>query len=265
MSVKNHELFIVAGEVAREWPYPTSHDFLEIDFNAQLAIVRRMTTDGRAKAGWEKLSKYAEQINDKKWFCRSVLREVITICCSYAISRREGVIDRKERFEKISNSLDFLERNFEIDGEFFRESRLAINEKNSTFVDELSRAMEPHLKRLTEPPFAQANSDKYNLSHTLADVIGHILCGELFKLLEDNPYSLLNTLKPVVTKLAAEPPLTTKMNLDDANEIYFQKCMTAFWCENLDRPLYGVTADFSNALFDVAITENKVRDRVKKK
>lgn len=249
MDNDNSELWIIAQESAKFWPYPSASDFLEVSFDAQLAIVRRMVNDSRAKAGWVKLSRHTKNIRDKQWFCGSVLRQIITIYCSYAISRREGTSDRADRFEKIIRSLSEVERNLDHDREFFREYRLAVSEKNSKFADQLKQAMEPHFKRL-------APESKF---------IDVILLKEVFNLLDDNPFSILDLLKVVVKRLAEMPPLTTKMNLEESNEIYFQKRMTHFWEEQLGKPLYGVTADFSSAIFGVAITEDKVRGRVKKK
>lgn len=236
-------------ESARRWPYPSGDDFLEVDFESQLRLVQCMVTDNRAKAGWDKLSKITKCIRDKKGFCGSVLHQIVTVCSCYAISRKEGVRDRVDRFKNITGALSVIKNNLELDGEFFRECRLAQSNKNSMFAAQLKQAMAAHFKRL-------APESKF---------IDSILMEEVFDLLEDNPFSMLDVLQPVVARLANEPPLTTKMNLDESNEIHFQKAMTRFWLERLNKPLYGVTADFSNALFDVAITENKVRDRVKKK
>lgn len=227
--------------------YPSSDDFIDVSFDAQIEIFKCMVTTASAKAGWGKLDKYP--VADKKEFCRELIRHVINVRCSYAISRREGKKDRIDRFKALSKAVSLINLNLSTDGEFFRECRLAQSEKNSMFAAQLKQAMAPHLKRL-------APESKF---------IDSILMEEVFKLLEDNPFSMLEAFNENVKKLASEPPLTTSMNNEESERIYFQKAMTQFFIEKFDKPLYGVTTDFSNALFSDSITEVKVRDRVKKK
>ena len=92
MSDTSNNFWEVAQDVGRYWFYPMEEDFVEVSVKSHLAIVRRMITDASAKAGWEKLNRYQHLVADKKFFCRDVLRYIVSIRCGYAISRKEGKI-----------------------------------------------------------------------------------------------------------------------------------------------------------------------------
>ena len=181
---------------------------------------------------------------------------------------------KKERFEKLAGAVSLVKRNLELDGELFRECRLTLLKKNHDFTDSFAEAMRPRIQYFDsrrasffDSPELQSIKEKVDqqMGINTEEYIKYWLENEVYPLLDHNPFFLLKIFEEAIDRLANEPPLTTHMGREESESIYFQKCMHKFWQEKFGKPLHGVTADFSNALFSDAVTEVKVRDRINKK